>query len=420
MLEPSQPAASKAGEGREHAEFYQLPGTHARHQLGGFRESIRNAFESCLVNPAAVQKRFAPSVHLQKLPDKMVPVTWDDLTPGVRWVILKMLCENDIPSNPRGTPNPFSIVVSVKLRLTHLQIQNFLCEYVYSYALWKTWEDQAQKINWSVLMEAAAEQNTSVIDFLPKGRPKLSTDVMAKEATEHGAAFLRGRGLDDFADRMSDWIGINTFGNFLSVRVEIELLADYLDDRAIRKAISLGWINPQRTAGNVCNKRAAEGLPPVPGGVYRNSVQNVFLPGGHFEAERLELLGNKEVQRNVARQQALRAREQAQVQAQRNRQRNGSNGNSNGVANAPVRPQDEKLEQLRPAADAEKVDVQQGLLRSVFQPYNNNTMVPWAFSLPHGQRRMMRFNGPQPAPTESEQQANHSSSVFRPLPPPGV
>ena len=266
-------------------------------------ERVRGAYASTLLNPTTAGIR-----HSRVAPPEPLDVeaaTWDQLSRGVQWAIIKLLCENDIPINTSRTPMPFSRAVVVVLGLSRLQIQSFLAVYVDEYEAWIKWDKETAVINWQKLLQLANSRHTSVLDLLPKNRPRLSTDSIPRTAIDDGVSYLRSKKLGEFAGQLSDWIGTNMYGDFIGLKVEAEILHDYLDGKEIRKAACLGWINLKKTHTDLRNKRREEGLPSeVPGGFFFGNFEGDPTPMGYFPGELEELQRDP---RNINASQKSRA-----------------------------------------------------------------------------------------------------------------
>ena len=250
---------------------------------------ILTAHESALIDPSRPVERHSVS---SLLPPPAEPVgqrqtQWNDLTVGVQWAILKILCENEVPANPAKTPQAFSFVVSAVLRLKRRQVQSFLSVYVDEFEKWQKFERTAAAINWPEIIRLATDRNMPLHQLLPKNRPRLSTDSIAPEAVANGVAFLRAAGLDAFAERLGDWIGTNLYGDFIGLKVEAEILRDFLDGQALRKAEILGWVDLAQIRRNLVKQRKENGLPVAEQrtGIFSHDFEGDPHPARYFTRE---------------------------------------------------------------------------------------------------------------------------------------
>lgn len=227
---------------------------------------VQTSFKSALLNPTTASERHSSSILLGKDATPPPPpvgkqqMEWDGLTHGVQWAIIKIVCENDLPTNPRQTRQAFSFVVSAVLRLKRRQIQAFLSVYVDDYERWDKFQKTSATIDWPTIIQLSRDRGLPLHQLLPKNRPRLSTDSISPEAVSRGVAFLHVAGLRNFAERLTDWIGTNIYGDFIVLAVEAELLRDYLDGRSLRKAAMLGWIDLKQIRNNLIKQRTESGL----------------------------------------------------------------------------------------------------------------------------------------------------------------
>lgn len=255
---------------------------------------ITESYASTLLSLTTASEYHSPSLLAQ--PD-VEPVAqrqtqWDDLSAGVQWAVLKILCENEVPGNHGQKPRPFSSVVSVVLRLKRRQIQSFLTVYVDEYEAWQKFGKRAASINWAEIIRLASEREMPLHHLLPKNRPRLSTDSISREAVDLGVSFLRAAGLEAFAANLREWIGINLYGDFIGLAVEAEILRDYLDGKTIRKAVILGWINLEDIGRNLKKQREEHGIPTQrqATGIFSDDFEGDPYPS-HYYAKEWKKLG---------------------------------------------------------------------------------------------------------------------------------
>ncbi|KAG5934972.1 hypothetical protein E4U53_000555 [Claviceps sorghi] len=128
------------------------------------------------------------------------------------------------------------------LRLTRVQIQTFLIEYVAEFRVWTQYEQNVSRIPWHDLVRYAAERRQSVAELLHLYRPSLPTDAISREGLARAARFLHARGLATYAAGLDAWFGIGRM-DFLDLNVYGALIRDSLDRDAISKAAAWGWID---------------------------------------------------------------------------------------------------------------------------------------------------------------------------------
>ncbi|KAG6104305.1 hypothetical protein E4U14_005831 [Claviceps sp. LM454 group G7] len=128
------------------------------------------------------------------------------------------------------------------LRLTRIQIQVFLVEYMAEYRVWMQYEQNVSRIPWAQLIRHAGEKKLSVAELLHVHRPRLPTDEISREGIATATQFLHARGLGTYAVGLDGWFGIGKM-DFLDLEVHGAMVRDTLDREAIAKAAEYGWID---------------------------------------------------------------------------------------------------------------------------------------------------------------------------------
>ncbi|KAG6121160.1 hypothetical protein E4U13_005363 [Claviceps humidiphila] len=128
------------------------------------------------------------------------------------------------------------------LRLTRIQIQVFLVEYMAEYRVWMQYEQNVSRIPWAQLIKHAGEKKLSVAELLHVHRPGLPTDEISREGIATATRFLHARGLGTYAAGLDGWFGIGKM-DFLDLEVHGAMVRDTLDREAIAKAAEYGWID---------------------------------------------------------------------------------------------------------------------------------------------------------------------------------
>ncbi|KAG5937291.1 hypothetical protein E4U60_002001 [Claviceps pazoutovae] len=128
------------------------------------------------------------------------------------------------------------------LRLTRIQIQVFLIEYMAEYRVWMQYEQNVSRIPWAQLIRHAGEKKLSVAELLHVHRPRLPTDEISREGIATATRFLHARGLGTYAAGLDGWFGIGKM-DFLDLEVHGAMVRDTLDREAIAKAAEYGWID---------------------------------------------------------------------------------------------------------------------------------------------------------------------------------
>lgn len=193
------------------------------------------------------------------------PIVWEDLNPGVRWIIIKIL----------NSTNRFAKIVSMLLRLTRPQVHEFVAIYTTEYLQWQVYEQHVTKIPWQDLFMHAVETKTSVVDLIHENRPLLSTDQVSQLDIELGCAFLRARGLKDYISELRGWIKAGRL-DFLSLTIEWDILQDCLDNKVINNAARRGWIDLEAVRNHVSSQ--AEVPPKRPGSPFLGTLKGRLPP----------------------------------------------------------------------------------------------------------------------------------------------
>lgn len=141
------------------------------------------------------------------------------------------------------------------LRLTRVQIQNFIVEYMAERGVWIQYEQNVSRIPWRELIRYAAEKKQSVVELLHMYRPSLPTDEMSRDDIARAAGFLHARGLGAYATSLDGWFGIGRM-DFLDLDICSDIIVrDTLDREVILKAAELGWIDVEEVV-QVARERA--------------------------------------------------------------------------------------------------------------------------------------------------------------------
>ncbi|KAH6894614.1 hypothetical protein B0T10DRAFT_558735 [Thelonectria olida] len=161
------------------------------------------------------------------------PIVWEDLAFGVRWIIFKII-END--------NHCFVKICMAMLRLTRPQVHEFLNMYTSEHQLWLVFEQRLKNTPWEHILERATSRNMSPTSLIGDERPVLLTDNVLNHSIDHGCVFLRAKGLDNYAADLERWKG-SKLVDFLPLQIEREVIVDYFDNRSIQNAWDKGWID---------------------------------------------------------------------------------------------------------------------------------------------------------------------------------
>ncbi|KAM5342333.1 hypothetical protein ACJ41O_013299 [Fusarium nematophilum] len=155
----------------------------------------------------------------------------EDLSWGVRWVILKML----------NNKHRFAKAITQMLLLTRQQVQYFLDLYLRTFYEWKTWEDIISQIPYQALLEHALTRRVSVPQLLSENRPSIHTDSIPEEDKERGVKYLEGRGMRHWVGEFEMWCSEQRM-DFLPLQIEWEIIQDSIDKQLIQQGVERGWL----------------------------------------------------------------------------------------------------------------------------------------------------------------------------------
>ncbi|KAF5005884.1 hypothetical protein FDECE_7697 [Fusarium decemcellulare] len=181
----------------------------------------------------------------------------DDLSWGVKWVIIKVLSDRQ----------RFAKVVSIVLRLSREQVQAFLEIYIHKFHVWLTWENHVATIPYADILGYALERRISVHVLLRESRPALPTDTITQQDKDRGVEFLESwfhKSMPGLVEQFKKWTSEDLL-DFLPIAIEWELIQDGVDKTQIRSAVELGWL-PKEHIENVERDEAflSKALPESP------------------------------------------------------------------------------------------------------------------------------------------------------------
>lgn len=162
-------------------------------------------------------------------------ISWQHLSFGVQWVLLKTLCEGHCFTE-----------AFAKLGLSLLQVRGFLAQYIEQYQVWSGHEQELLKRSGQDLALEAQGQNMTVSQFIHQRRPHLGADNLSDELVGSGAHYLESRGLGSYAPLLRSFAGCKM--GFLYLPVHSDILQDALDQSRLHRAVRRGWI----TMSDIC------------------------------------------------------------------------------------------------------------------------------------------------------------------------
>lgn len=150
---------------------------------------------------------------------------WEDLSLGVRWIILLRLSEQ----------HSFAAVVVSQLKLSQHQVHEFVTSYINFCDQWNAFENTV--VQRSMALGGYAEQRDRLlINWLHEKRPQLPYDRITDEHVQMGLRFLRERGIVDHNVDLQEWADEKDTKDFAHIRIEIPLMRDCMDHRLLRRA----------------------------------------------------------------------------------------------------------------------------------------------------------------------------------------
>ncbi|KAM0495621.1 hypothetical protein ACHAP8_007888 [Fusarium lateritium] len=193
-------------------------------------------------------------------------VEWNDLSWGVKWVILWILNKTD----------RFAKIVTLILHLGHRQVHEFIEQYIRQHLLWETWKENVEQIPHAALLQYALEKRQTVAELLQQYRPLLYTEQMTRQDKEKGAGFLLSLGLPGVVEDFKAFTNEKLSG-FLRLDIEWDFIQEVIDKQQILASVGLRWLNPEGVGEVIMRSLPQEDSEPKSG--LRNPLTKITLFG---------------------------------------------------------------------------------------------------------------------------------------------
>ncbi|PTD02417.1 hypothetical protein FCULG_00012002 [Fusarium culmorum] len=197
---------------------------------------------------------------------------WDDLSWGVKWVILWIL---------NGT-NRFAKIVSLILHLRHRQAREFTEQYTRQYFMWEIWKENVERIPHAALLEHALEKRQTVAELLQQYRPPLYTEQISRQDEEKGMFFLINLNNTAVTEEFKAFMHEKQPG-FLRLDIEWDFIQETIDNQQILASVGIGWLNPSEVAKVMMRSLPKKVLEQNAG--MRDPLSTITLSGATFEDE---------------------------------------------------------------------------------------------------------------------------------------
>ncbi|CEI41952.1 unnamed protein product [Fusarium venenatum] len=193
-------------------------------------------------------------------------VEWNDLSWGVKWVILWILNKTD----------RFAKIVTLILHLGHRQVHEFIEQYIRQHLFWETWKENVERIPHAALLQYALEKRQTVAELLQQYRPLLYTEQMTQQDEEKGADFLLSLGRPGVLEEFKAFTNEKLSG-FLRLDIEWDFIQEVIDKQQILASVGLRWLNPEGVGKVIMRSLPQEDSKPKSG--LRNPFTKITLFG---------------------------------------------------------------------------------------------------------------------------------------------
>ncbi|KAF4998270.1 hypothetical protein FGRMN_3319 [Fusarium graminum] len=129
----------------------------------------------------------------------------------------------------------------------------FMEMYIRQYCLWESWQEDAEKIPYTQLLEHALEKRQTVAGLLHDHRPLLFTDQVSQEDREKGIKLLQELRIPGVVEEFEEFTSQGLL-DFLRLDIEWDFIQEAIDEQQIMVAAQLGWLDPEKTLKTVLGK----------------------------------------------------------------------------------------------------------------------------------------------------------------------
>ncbi|KAM0263011.1 hypothetical protein ACHAQJ_001389 [Trichoderma viride] len=150
---------------------------------------------------------------------------WEDLSLGVRWLILLRLSEKQ----------SFGIVVITQLKLLKSQVHDFVTTYINYCDQWNAFEQTV--FQRSLALKGYSEaRDRLLVSWVHEKRPQLPIDRITNEDVQMGLRFLSERGVVHHNINFQEWVNQKDTKDFAHLKIDGPIMRDCMDHRLLRRA----------------------------------------------------------------------------------------------------------------------------------------------------------------------------------------
>lgn len=176
----------------------------------------------------ARQHQTAPSSAADKR-----TLRWEDLSLGVRWLIILRLSEQ----------RPFSAVIIWQLDLSKQQVHDFVTSYVNFCDQWNAFEHSvADRVK--AFGGHSEQQDMLCADWIHDHRPLMPHDRITQDDVEMGLLFLSERGIVNHNVDLQAWVDEKEPKDFARIQIDLPTLKDCMDYRLLRRVAVARLVDP--------------------------------------------------------------------------------------------------------------------------------------------------------------------------------
>lgn len=177
----------------------------------------------------ARQHQTAPSATADKR-----TLRWEDLSLGVRWIILLRLSEK----------RPFSVVIIWQLDLSKQQVHDFVTSYVNFCDQWNAFEHSvADRVK--AFGGHSEQQDMLFAEWIHDHRPLMPHDRITQDDVQMGLLFLSERGIVNHNVDLQAWVDEKEPKDFARIQIDLPTLKDCMDYRLLRRVAVARLVNPE-------------------------------------------------------------------------------------------------------------------------------------------------------------------------------
>ncbi|KAL7929377.1 hypothetical protein V8C35DRAFT_325223 [Trichoderma chlorosporum] len=158
---------------------------------------------------------------------------WEDLSLGVRWLIILRLSEQ----------RPFTTVIIWQLDLSKHQVHEFVTSYINFCDQWNAFEHSvADRVK--AFGGCGEQQDMLLVNWIHEHRPLMPHDRITKADADMGLVFLHERGIVNHNVDLQEWVDEQDPKGFARIRIDLPTLRDCMDYRLLRRVAVARLLHP--------------------------------------------------------------------------------------------------------------------------------------------------------------------------------